>query len=543
MPLPVLTPEDQQKASRFGRLVPPWVPWVALWVGVWGGFLKGLGSAVAFRAGVGGSLLRLGAPRFVLAPLRLRSGVLGLMQAIDLLEQDLSYVLESKKLPEEIMAHFVALDITEMSTFTHIADAAPDLRVWAKSAFFLDPTAAAKDSTNLAKILAAWEACKKRIKKQDDQESDQRAAGLPASSMKGKHVEMRQTYSTLHNNKVILPKSETPSSNYVDLMLDQLEDGEFMAESLREVTSLDEVLDVQEPSELGWAPGGGFKLKRTKKEVPLPNTTEELRHRHRLMSVKLLMMKTKYPSRRVFKDITKDTIPSLTDHILGEKVKGLTFKDASGAVVGSAQWTQCIEFEHQLRLHAIDLVNLEGKSFGEAFKMAMANKDLREQHFSTPSSVNAAVAAAQAAVAGDRSRGQGLSLPAPPAAIMPWSAPAQQQQSPNPLSENTFKKGFNWWSDTQGRVCTLFQRSRCGGGCGHAHICAYCHQQHGADACPQKPAGITPPQSTWSPQPDDKGKAKGKGKDKGQSKGKGKGKKVQSKKKWPSQWGQGKGSW
>ena len=50
----------------------------------------------------------------------------------------------------------------------------------------------------------------------------------------------------------------------------------------------------------------------------MPTATEGLRHRHRLMSVKWLMVKTQFPSQKKLKDITKDT---LTAHILGEKVR------------------------------------------------------------------------------------------------------------------------------------------------------------------------------------------------------------------------------
>ena len=64
---------------------------------------------------------------------------------------------------------------------------------------------------------------------------------MPASSLKGKHLEMRQAYTNIYNKKVILPHSETPSSTYVDMMLDQLEDVEFLAETLQEVTSLEEI--------------------------------------------------------------------------------------------------------------------------------------------------------------------------------------------------------------------------------------------------------------------------------------------------------------
>ena len=97
------------------------------------------------------------------------------------------------------------------------------------------------------------------------------------------------------------------------------------------------------------------------------------------MSVKWLMAKTKFPSQKKLTDITKETFAALTAHILGEKVMGLTFKDASGKVVGGSSWPQCLEYELQIRKLMLELVNLDGKGVGEAMKLAIAQRKAWEE--------------------------------------------------------------------------------------------------------------------------------------------------------------------
>ena len=425
-------------------------------------------------------------------------------------------MLESKKIPSEVMAKISEHDVTELTTFTHIADSQASLRSWAKEALGLDTATAPAHATTVAKLVASWEASKKRIAKQDDQEADARASGMPRQTLRGKHLEMRAAYTTKYNNKEKLSHGEIPSATYVDSLLDQLEDGELIAEPLTEVTSLEENRDEQAPSEIAWG-GSCLRLKRTKKEVPMPTATEGLRHRHRLMSVKWLMVKTKFPSQRKFQDVTENTFPALTNHILGEKVMGLTFKDASGKVVGGPSWFQCMDYEMQIRKMMLELVNLENKGVGEAMKLAINDKDLREMHFSTPAGVNAALAAVRAAT-GESHRGM------PPAQTMPGSADSAMAFGGDasalaiPASLTQFRKKSVNWTEQDGYICNVYQRGPCNGGCGQAHKCGFCLGPHSAMDCQHRPAGKGNPPKPKGAQ---KGKGKG-GKDKSKAKGKAK---------------------
>ena len=114
-----------------------------------------------------------------------------------------------------------------------------------------------------------------------------------------------------------------PSKEYLEKKLQELENGEFRAETLSEVVSKDEIdPDVLVPV---FDSKGSLSVKKGSTTVAMPTGPEQLRRRLSVMQNCLMMLALKYVSREEIQDVTKDVFDRYKDYILGDYVWGLEF--------------------------------------------------------------------------------------------------------------------------------------------------------------------------------------------------------------------------
>ena len=99
--------------------------------------------------------------------------------AIASMDSELVFLLESSKVPTDIIAKFGALGYGDMDTFAHMEIDAKEVREMIKSDVTLDPTQGPQHRAMVARLLAVWESAVKRAAKLKDEEATQRAGDLP----------------------------------------------------------------------------------------------------------------------------------------------------------------------------------------------------------------------------------------------------------------------------------------------------------------------------------------------------------------------------
>ena len=141
-----------------------------------------------------------------------------------------------------------------------------------------------------------------------------------------------------------------PAKEYIEKKLQELENGEFRAETLAEVVGKDEIdPDVLTPV---FDSKGNLSVKKGSSSVPLPTGPEQLRRRLSIMQNCMMMLAIKHVTHEELKDVTKDLFDRYKDYLLGDYVWGLASTDLQGNQVQTPPWSLVLTYEQAIRKKA-----------------------------------------------------------------------------------------------------------------------------------------------------------------------------------------------
>ena len=145
--------------------------------------------------------------------------------AINSLESTLSAILEEKRARRDVQAALAVLDVRDCETFSLVEGTADKLREWLhNSDVGLERQGA--DKIQAAKVVAAWEAAACRTKAQQQLETEQRTAGLPAAIPGSMFINMRKAWEANMETGSSLKPSELPAKSFLEWRIAQVDDGE-----------------------------------------------------------------------------------------------------------------------------------------------------------------------------------------------------------------------------------------------------------------------------------------------------------------------------
>ena len=174
----------------------------------------------------------------------------------------------------------------------------------------------------------------------------------------------------------------TPAKEYLEKKLQELENGEFRAETLAEVVSKDEIdPDVLVPI---FDSKGSLSVKKGSSQVPMPTGPEQLRRRLSVMQNCLMMLALKHVNREEIQDVSKDVFDKYKDYLLGDYVWGLSSTDLQGQQIQTPPWSLVLAYEQSIRKRAYNLMTTEKLMLGAALEKAWKCPTTKERHFITP---------------------------------------------------------------------------------------------------------------------------------------------------------------
>ena len=423
--------------------------------------------------------------------------------AIAKLSSELSSILDNRDVPGWLQARIAHVGALKVGTFGRIEGTEKEVREWVVDTLKVDPSADPTNRTAIATVVDAWQASKKRLDRRDDVEAEERASKLPKTIPKKDYVNMKLAHSKTYLGGKPLPDYETPHHEGFETSCDQIEDGEIIAEDLKEIASEKEA--KKDPSD-NLTPifqrDGYMKIRVKKNQVPPPTDSEGYRWRMRLLSVKWVMIRDKYPNNALLQSMGPGVFNSHAEFILGPEVVGLDARDAFGAAVARPTWATAMSFELEVRKKAFSRFNEERIPLAMALSEAQSDPGLRQRFLHIPFSISAAAVASSAHK---------------PQSLQPVPKQPQQMGIGNlaKVTRNQAQKLRKFKDQNGAEICNKFQRDLCMGDCGRSHVCGYCLGNHSLNRCPLTTAA--PPQAP--PQ----GKGGGKGYTHGGWYGKGKG--------------------
>jgi len=163
--------------------------------------------------------------------------------------------------------------------------------------------------------------------------------------------------------------------------LDMIEKGDFRAEPLTEVLSLED--DESDTMRAVFNTAGQLEAVKVGKKVPMPMTTEELRSRISLLGRSWAMAGSLHTHRHYLRDATPALFDKYVGYLLGKFVLGLVTVGPPGSPVAAPSWLAVLHYDFEVRKAAMNNL-LSGATMAEAMQKAMDDPVVRERSFTTP---------------------------------------------------------------------------------------------------------------------------------------------------------------
>jgi len=307
------------------------------------------------------------------------------------LEPALRLLLAERKVPGEVQEVLGHYGITSIEVFAKVESDESAVRRWIKDPNGLGLDAPGTESrVTVSTLLVVWDACRDRVARRSALEAEHRAAGRAPGVMKGDLLSVRRAYESARGE---LRDEDAPGKGYLEMKLEEFNEGEIAAEHLSEVTAVAD--EKKAPAtggtvDLRW--DNVLQLRTGKHTVPVPRTPEEYRGRIRLMRTLWSYLKLKGIAPQLLGDYDGSAWDTFVEYVLGPQGWGLQTLDSNGQVVAAPSWKGILHWEHELRREAAKRMN-RGTPFSQALKDATRDTELRMRYLLQPIAVSAAAEA------------------------------------------------------------------------------------------------------------------------------------------------------
>ena len=272
---------------------------------------------------------------------------------------DLRFTLSRNDVEDDLQAAFFTNGITTVQKFSSFFRSEDDLIQVMKDSFGTDADAGLQARAQLASVICAWRETQTKQKRQAEVEAEMDTREWTKPIPTGDYINLRNAFMRAHGK---VEDKVTPSKEYLEKKLQELENGEFRAELLSEVVSKDEVdPDIMVPV---FDSKGSLSVKKGTTSVALPTGPEQLRRRLTVMLHCILMLALKHTNREEIQDMSRDTMERYKDYILGDYVWGLSSTDLQGNQIQTPPWSLVLSYEHAVRKRAYNLMITEHLKIG-----------------------------------------------------------------------------------------------------------------------------------------------------------------------------------
>ena len=407
--------------------------------------------------------------------------------SLALISPDLRFVLSERDVPEGLQGKLSDAGYRTIGLFVAMVDSKTTLRATLISDFDLDPAAmglAGPDiilrRVNCAKMVDAWEACSKRQDESDRLQATQRASRLPMTMQGSSHIILRQRYENEYGRT---KDCSYPCHAMVERRLEELEQGEVVAEALTDAVSVEEA-EIEITGAM-LDKDGALRVQKVTKKVPLPVSSEELRNRVRMIGISYQLASYKHHSRKWLTQMSPAVWASHLDFVLGNEVYGLKVNVMDTTI--EAPWTVVLAYEHSIRKAACRMMMWDNVTMTDALEAARKDTHTKELHFTTPVTMAASLPRK------GQEKPRHPDPPAPPGKGKRARERARAEAKGKGKGKGKSIQKYPHSKTPDGRlICFRFQDGQCTAGkkCRFVHVCARCFATHPMAECKAADTGV-----------------------------------------------------
>ena len=376
---------------------------------------------------------------------------------------EFKFLLDQEGIDIKVQAKLAVMGVLEVDVFAKLEDTQAGMRAVIKDEIGLVPSAAPGNRGMLAKVLSLWDITVQRGKKRKAEDAELKVGDVPRRLSKMSHLALLRSYNEIHEE---LAEDEVPGPRWLEIRLDQMENGEIVPEKLSEVITWEE----EAPGEgfgLQFRPDGTLRSARTSTAKGImPSNPEELRQKYELSLRHWEFLRLRLPDHQLLSGYKMEIWESHVKWLLGKRVYKKEVRSDKNEFVYRPSWELLLGFEYEVRKKACWAINVKAKTLAEALLLARDHQSTYVDHFSTPFSMAAGEASAKAN-AEKAARGTFQLPPAPPRPLEGLQRPqitgAQQGKGQGTKSKGKGKAAPNseqlakqiCWNYNKARGCEL----------------------------------------------------------------------------------------
>ena len=294
-------------------------------------------------------------------------------------DADLQFIFQEAGMSEQVQ-YDIGQHYKTVRRFSALADTRADLRTALAADFTLRADNAA-GRAEVAAVVAAWESSRQSYEEEIKLRQEAKGLGLTRPLP---HTDRSAMLRAVEQSKgEDMAEREQPSSEYIALLLEEIEQDEVTAHTLDEITSKKDSQTLQLQSSLDQS--GRVRITRQKPKGKLPTTTEELRQKLRLEAHAWLMVAAKMKNKVYLRGLEQKHFDRYTDYVLGDKCYQLLVPGASGEKQPlHPPWHILLDYEFELRKKAIRKAHKEARPLHVTLREATEDTELKELHFTSP---------------------------------------------------------------------------------------------------------------------------------------------------------------
>ena len=242
-----------------------------------------------------------------------------------------------------------------------------------------DVSARPLDMVPRGRVLTVWESCKTVNEVEKKFQAERSIQNLPPQVVQGDFEIAKAALEKLEGYE--LPKHWLPSKAYFERKLSHVETF-FQAESLSTVTNISQA-DANEQQTLQFESSSGtFKIQKKEFGVAMPQTSEDLRTRLRVMVSCAVMVQMRYQSNPLLQSSSIDMFTRYTNFLFGPKGWMLVSLGPDKVPISCPTIHHVMGYDIGLREFVAKQMN-NSVPIQKAFENALADGDLRSTHFTT----------------------------------------------------------------------------------------------------------------------------------------------------------------
>ena len=292
---------------------------------------------------------------------------------------DLQFIFQEAGVSEQ-RQYDLGQHYTTVKRFSAIADERAGVRTALRDDFGLSPDSAANRS-EIAAVVSAWETSKYAHEEEVKIRQEAKNLGTPRPLP---HTDRSAMLRALEQNRgEEIGEKEQPSTEYIAMLLEEIEQDEIQAHPLDEITSRKDAQSQQLQTSLDQS--GRVRVTRHRPKGKMPTNTEELRLKLRVEANAWLMVASKMRNKVYLRGLEQRHFEKYVDYLLGEKCYHMMVPTASGEKMAlQPPWHILLDYEYELRRKAVKRARRDGAMLGTALKDATEDTELKELHFTSP---------------------------------------------------------------------------------------------------------------------------------------------------------------